>query len=608
MAISLETINVGLENESTGSDSLFTAFNKIQNNFTTLSETASQYDKFNGGRGIQTSQNPLSGTVTITNSGVVGIIAGTGITTSTVNGNVTISVSGNTAGMTSGVTNVAVSSNTLTVTNSPIISSGIIKVDLPSQGLVPGEYVAPTISVDEFGRITQIASTESAGTVTSVAIAPGDGISVEGGPITADGVITIKNTGVTKLTAGTGIELSGNSGEITIASSATGAGGSVQSINIESESLVVTGGPITNTGSIRIELPSVAGDAGNIRANSLTSNTYIKALGNANVVANLVVGENITGGGDLTISGNASILGNFSVSGTTTFINSTTVTINDKNIILANNAADSTEADGSGITINGAAASMQYANVSNSFVFSHQVDAPSANITDTINAGHFAGNGALITHISAAAVEGTLGIPTNSYAATVSTSAQPNITSVGTLASTSLQANANLTLSGSLSQVTGANYMSATTVSATYVSGSTVTAGWANIGNVANIGNTGGLYTVATAAGLTGNALMLANSATLVFGAQNNDKFIALGAPATQSTTVLSFGLPNSAGNSNVVLSVSGGQMYWRTPAVSTVPATSSSTGLAGQIAYDTTYVYICVASNTWKRAALSTW
>lgn len=39
-----------------------------------------------------------------------------------------------------------------------------------------------------------------------------------------------------------------------------------------------------------------------------------------------------------------------------------------------------------------------------------------------------------------------------------------------------------------------------------------------------------------------------------------------------------------------------------------TAPATTSSTGTAGQIAYDSGYIYICTASNTWKRAALATW
>lgn len=38
------------------------------------------------------------------------------------------------------------------------------------------------------------------------------------------------------------------------------------------------------------------------------------------------------------------------------------------------------------------------------------------------------------------------------------------------------------------------------------------------------------------------------------------------------------------------------------------VPASASASGVAGQIAYDSNYVYICIADNTWKRAALETW
>jgi hypothetical protein len=37
-------------------------------------------------------------------------------------------------------------------------------------------------------------------------------------------------------------------------------------------------------------------------------------------------------------------------------------------------------------------------------------------------------------------------------------------------------------------------------------------------------------------------------------------------------------------------------------------PATAAATGSTGQIAWDSNYVYVCVATNTWKRAALSTW
>ncbi len=39
-----------------------------------------------------------------------------------------------------------------------------------------------------------------------------------------------------------------------------------------------------------------------------------------------------------------------------------------------------------------------------------------------------------------------------------------------------------------------------------------------------------------------------------------------------------------------------------------TPPANSNSSGVAGQIAYDANYFYQCIATNTWKRSALSTW
>lgn len=37
-------------------------------------------------------------------------------------------------------------------------------------------------------------------------------------------------------------------------------------------------------------------------------------------------------------------------------------------------------------------------------------------------------------------------------------------------------------------------------------------------------------------------------------------------------------------------------------------PASATDTGNAGDICWDTNYVYICVSTNTWKRAAISTW
>lgn len=40
----------------------------------------------------------------------------------------------------------------------------------------------------------------------------------------------------------------------------------------------------------------------------------------------------------------------------------------------------------------------------------------------------------------------------------------------------------------------------------------------------------------------------------------------------------------------------------------SSAPATASSTGIAGTLAYDSDYLYVCIATNTWKRVAIGTW
>ena len=42
--------------------------------------------------------------------------------------------------------------------------------------------------------------------------------------------------------------------------------------------------------------------------------------------------------------------------------------------------------------------------------------------------------------------------------------------------------------------------------------------------------------------------------------------------------------------------------------ASSSAPSSASDTGVPGDIRYDSSYVYICISNNTWKRAALATW
>lgn len=46
----------------------------------------------------------------------------------------------------------------------------------------------------------------------------------------------------------------------------------------------------------------------------------------------------------------------------------------------------------------------------------------------------------------------------------------------------------------------------------------------------------------------------------------------------------------------------------WQGTVVADAPTTATDPGQLGQIAFDAGYVYVCVADNTWRRAALTSW
>lgn len=146
MAISgLQVINIGLQNESTGSDSLYTAFNKTKDNFNTLFTNASPYNTFTG-NGVTITANATAGTVNINNAGV---------------------------------TNVSLTSNNLTVTGSPLTTTGTLTVDLPAnvaitgQLLLSGSQNLTTTSAVNVSVTTSYFTTTTASTATLAAGAVG---------------------------------------------------------------------------------------------------------------------------------------------------------------------------------------------------------------------------------------------------------------------------------------------------------------------------------------------------------------------------------------------------------------------------------------------------
>jgi collagen type VII alpha len=416
------TINIGLPNESTGSDSLYTAFTKVNTNFNRLFGNAT--GQLIAGNGITVTENP-SNTVVSTN-----LVAGNNIVLTNSNGAIiieSIGGGGNGGGNITGV-----------IAGTGLAGggySGNVLLALAPSGVASGIYNNPTITVDQFGRILVAANNNVTGTVTSVAISPGPGISVAGGPITTNGAITVTNTGVTRLSAGPGIVLSNTTGNIQI--STTGGGGGVTSIGITSNNLVVTGSPIVGAGNINVNLPNNISITGNINAgNSVTANYFIgngyflTGLNPSNIVANTA--NYAAYAGNVTIAAQPNItsvgtLVSLNVAGNITANNLGNIT----SYNLDGNAANVLHGDGTW--------SADQTNYGNSNVANY-LPTYTGNVTaNVVIANLFSGSGANLTNLPSGNINGQ--VANALVAGTVYNTSQPNITSVGNLTSLRLTSN-----------------------------------------------------------------------------------------------------------------------------------------------------------------------
>jgi hypothetical protein len=108
--------------------------------------------------------------------------------------------------------------------------------------------------------------------------------------------------------------------------------------------------------------------------------------------------------------------------------------------------------------------------------------------------------------------------------------------------------------------------------------------------------------------GVSGAAVFLAADANMAIGPYASGKFLQFIAAGTERARIDSSGrllVGTSSQSGGSLLQVNDNRIRIAT---AKTPASASDTGTAGEICWDADYIYVCTATDTWKRTAISTW
>ena len=270
-------------------------------------------------------------------------------------------------------------------------------------------------------------------------------------------------------------------------------------------------------------------------------------------------------------TGTVQIKGNLQVDGTTTTINSTTLTVDDKNIVLGSGAANDGAADGSGITVESGDGNktFNWVNSTDAFTASQNLDVASTfgyliNGTSVLNAstlgsGVTASSLTSVGTLTALTVSGTIaangssGITTtqttfplvNTNATTVNFAGAATTLSIGAATGTATINNASVITTGSLGVNGGTLSTTATTFN--LINGTATTLNIGGAATTISFGNSSGTATF--------NNLTTAISGTLAAnGGTMSTSATTFNMLAANATTVNAFGAATT-----LTLGVSGG-------------------------------------------------
>jgi hypothetical protein len=397
------------------------------------------------------------------------------------------------------------------------------------------------------------------GTITAAGINTGSSPisttgNVVGGNILTGGVVSATGNITGNFILGNGSQLTGidatsiqsGTSNVRVVSSggnvAMGVGGTANVVVVATSGQFVTG------------VNSVSGniDGGNLRTAGLISATGTITGGNVSTAGTMSATGNITGS-NLLINGNAQITGNLSVLGTETIFNVANLTVNDKDIIVANNVTGGANVDGSGLQAGNPATATWFFNNATTSWQSNIGITPTANGTLSLGgASNYWGNAFLTTATVTGNVQGgnlrtaglisatgaITGAALTGTSLTVSTgnitggnlllsgaildSAQLDIQTTASNANIALAPNGTgvVTVSTQVSavgNVTGGNIRTAGLISATgTVTGSQFNGSGAGLTSIPNGALTNSAVTVnGTSISLGGSGTVTANAATL---------------------------------------------------------------------------------------------
>lgn len=376
------------------------------------------------------------------------------------------------------------------------------------------------------GNITTL----GAGTTTSATLNATTGnITTLGVGTTTTATINATNGNITTLSASTTTSATVNAttGNITTlgASTATattlnattgnitsGRATTLVADNFSSGNTVLTGGSV-NSSPIGNSTPST-GAFTTLTSSGLTTFTNATQSDNATTGA-LVVTGGVGIGANLNVAGNVTITGNLTVLGNTTTLNTESLDVEDLNITVAANASSGAAANGAGLTVAGANATLTYLNADDSWNFNKKLNATTVGAaTLNVTTGNITTLGAGTT--TSATLNATTGNVTTLTSTTVNASTATAATLNATNGNVTTLA-AGTTTSAILNATTGniTSGLAVTFVATNFSSGNAVVTG-GSINNTA-IGQTTAAAGKFTDLVATGNIVAASGTAATNF-------------------------------------------------------------------------------------------